>query len=339
MHRDLPRSTTLLSIGIFTLTVAVCAQELAPLKVVQTIQLPGVVGKFDHYTLDPKRNRLYLAASANKTVEVVDLTAGRPMQSIPGFQKAQGIKYVADVDNLFVTDGKAGNLRIFNGETMIPVATIPLSADADYVNYDPAHKLFYAAHGGDEAGHDYGEIGIIDPTSNQLLGNIRTAGHPEAFVFEKSGDRIFANIPDDNSVAVIDSNQRSVTTSWPIRGARKPVPMAFDEANHRLFVATRDPGKLFVLDTSTGKTVVTLDCLSGADDMFFDPAHKLIYVSGGSGFVYIYRQESPDKYRLISKTATAANAKTSLLVPQLNRLFVVIPGADKAELRIFATAE
>jgi DNA-binding beta-propeller fold protein YncE len=314
------------------------AQELAPLKVVQTIVLPGVTGKFDHYTRDSKRNRLYLAASGNKTVEVVDLAAGKPLQSIPGFQKAQGIKYVADVDKLFVTDGKGADLKIFNCDTLALLADIPLSADADYVNYDPAHKLFYAAHGGDDAGHDYGEIAIIDPNSNQLLGNIRTAGHPEAFAFEKSGDRMFANIPDNNTVAVIDTAKKSVTASWPIKGAQKPVPLALDEANHRLFVATRNPGKLFILDTTSGKTIALLDSLSGADDMFFDPTHHLIYVSGGEGSVFIYRQASPDNYSLISKTVTGANAKTSLLVPELNRFFVIIPGADKAELRIYEAA-
>jgi DNA-binding beta-propeller fold protein YncE len=334
MHRK-PLSFALALIAFAALSHA---QDLAPLKVVQTITLPGVTGKFDHYTYDTKRNRLYLAASANKTVEVVDLAAGKPLKSIPGFQKAQGIKYVAEVDKLFVTDGKAGDLKIFNADTLALIATIPLSADADYVNYDPAHKLFYAAHGGDDAGHDYGEIAIIDPASNQLLGNIRTAGHPEAFAFEKTGDRFYANIPDNNTVAVIDANQKAVTTSWPIKGAQKPVPLALDEPNHRLFVATRDPGKLFVLDTTTGKTIATLDSLSGADDMFFDPTHKLIYVSGGSGFVYIYHQDSADKYSLVSKTSTGTNAKTSLLVPELNRFFVVIPGSDKAELRIYEAA-
>ena len=334
MHRKLLS----FALALIALAALAHAQDLVPLKLAQTIALPSVTGKFDHYTYDAKRNRLYLAASGNKTVEVVDLSAGKPFKSIPGFQKAQGIKYVADVDKLFVTDGKAGGLKIFNADTLANIATIPLSADADYVNYDPAHKLFYAAHGGDDAGHDYGEIAVVDPSSNQLLGSIRTAGHPEAFAFEKSGDRMFANIPDNNTVAVIDTAQKAVSASWPIKGASKPVPLALDEPNHRLFVATRDPGKLFILDTTSGKTIATLDSLSGADDMFFDPAHKLIYVSGGSGFVFVYRQDSPDKYSLVSKTATGANAKTSLLVPELSRLLVIIPGSDKAELRIYEAA-
>jgi hypothetical protein len=77
-----------------------------------------------------------------------------------------------------------------------------------------------------------------------------------------------------------------------------------------------------------------LDALSGADDMFFDPAHKLIYLSGAD-FIYIYRQDAADKYALVSKTPTSPNAKTSLLVPELNRLFIAIPGDGKAELRVY----
>jgi len=92
-----------------------------------------------------------------------------------------------------------------------------------------------------------------------------------------------------------------------------------------------------VLDTTNGKTLATLDTVSGADDMFFDPDHKLIYVSGGEGFIDVYHQDSSDKYSFFSKTATAPNAKTSLLVPELNRLFVAVPQSDKAELRIYDT--
>jgi DNA-binding beta-propeller fold protein YncE len=313
------------------------AQEVAPLKVAQTIPLPGVTGKFDHYTLDAKRNRLYLSASGNGTVEAIDLAAGKPFKSIPGFQKAQGIKYVADVDKLYVTDGKAGNLKIFNGDTLEPIATLELSADADYINYDPVHKRIYAAHGGDDAGHDYGELAIVDANTNQVLGNIRTAGHPEAFVFENTGDRMFANIPDNSTVAVVDTNKKAVTQSYPVTGAQKNVPMAFDEPNHRLFLATRNPGKFFVLDSNAGKTITVLDTVSGADDMAFDPQHKLIYVSGGEGFFNVYRQDSPDQYSVASRTATAPNAKTSLLAPEIGRFFVVIPqqGSKAAELRIY----
>jgi hypothetical protein len=64
--------------------------------VVETITLTGMTRKFDQSSFDAKRNRLYLAASGNKTVEVIDLAAGNPFKSIPGFQKAQGIKYAAD---------------------------------------------------------------------------------------------------------------------------------------------------------------------------------------------------------------------------------------------------
>src|SRR5229473_1099266 len=49
---------------------------------VQTIPLDGVKGRIDHFGLDAKGKRLFVAALGNDTVEVVDLAAGRVTQRI-----------------------------------------------------------------------------------------------------------------------------------------------------------------------------------------------------------------------------------------------------------------
>ena len=47
--------------------------------------------------------------------------------------------------------------------------------------------------------------------------------------------------------------------------------MAFDEADHRLFVSTRKPESLIVLDSDSGKVVTSLPCVHMIDDMAYDP--------------------------------------------------------------------
>jgi hypothetical protein len=54
------------------------AQEKEALKLVQTIPLPGVTGRLDHMGVDLEKKRLFVAAVANNTLEVVDL-AGRAL--------------------------------------------------------------------------------------------------------------------------------------------------------------------------------------------------------------------------------------------------------------------
>src|ERR1700692_2992300 len=52
-------------------------QEKPALKLVQTIPLPGVKGRLDHMGVDLDKKRLFVAAVANGTLEVVDLTGGK----------------------------------------------------------------------------------------------------------------------------------------------------------------------------------------------------------------------------------------------------------------------
>ncbi len=49
------------------------AQEKQALRLVQTILLPGVTGRLDHMGVDLEKKRLFVAAVANNTLEVVDL--------------------------------------------------------------------------------------------------------------------------------------------------------------------------------------------------------------------------------------------------------------------------
>ena len=49
------------------------AEKNQALKLVQTIPLPGVRGRLDHMGVDLERKRLFVAASDNNTLEVVDL--------------------------------------------------------------------------------------------------------------------------------------------------------------------------------------------------------------------------------------------------------------------------
>src|ERR1700690_3623030 len=60
------------------------AQEKSPMKLMATTPLPGFTGDFDHFGLDLKGKRLFLAAEDHKTVEVFDLDGTR-LKSISGF--------------------------------------------------------------------------------------------------------------------------------------------------------------------------------------------------------------------------------------------------------------
>lgn len=73
------------------------------------------------------------------------------------------------------------------------------------------------------------------------------------------------------------------------------------------------------------------------DDVFYDAARRQIYASCGEGFVSVLRQSGPDHYALISNVPTAPGARTSLFVPEWDRLYVAVPrsGRQPAQIRIY----
>jgi DNA-binding beta-propeller fold protein YncE len=316
-------------IGLMAFAVKTEAQDATPLRLVQTIPLPNVEGRIDHMAVDLKGQRLFIAALGKNTVEVLDLRAGKRIRST-GLHEPQGVGFIAEFNKIFVANAKSGACDVFDGSSFKPIKSIKFSDDADNIRYDAAARRVYVGYGS-------GALGIIDAATGDQLGEIKLEGHPESFQLEKSGPRIFVNIPTSQKIIVVDREKRAVTTSWPTSGATANFPMALDETHHRLFVGFRKPAKLVVFDTESGKMVADLESPGDADDIFYDGTRQRIYISGGEGFIGIVQQQDADRYKTLTKIPTASGARTSFFVPELGRFYLAVPhrGTQKAEVRVY----
>jgi DNA-binding beta-propeller fold protein YncE len=310
------------------------APAAVPLRLVQRITVPGVEGRMDHMSVDAKGQRLFASGLANGTVEVIDLAVGKHLRSIAGVKEPEGVLFAPELNILFVADGEGNAVHAFDGTSFKSLRVASGLPHSDNLRYDAAAQRLYVGFGdGADAG-----LGIIDAGDGALVGVINLDGHPEAFSFEKTtGRRIFVNVPSAGAIEVIDSGKRRVVSKWPIQDVKSFYPMALDEANHRLFIGSRRPAKLVVLDTNSGQIVTTMDGASDTDDLFYDPTHKRVYMSGGDGTVRVFAQRDPDHYDALAKIPTGPGARISLLVPELNRYYVAVPrrGSHSAEIMVF----
>ena len=309
----------------------------APLKLVQTYKLPAdVKGNFDHFAIDLAGNRLFATPEAYKAVLVFDLKSGNLIHKITGIEKPHAILYREDLKRLYVTDGEAGDVKIVDSVTYKVLSNVKLLEDADSIGYDPKTNYLYIDNGGGDVHQTYSMLSIVDTTAGKKLADIKVDGDTlEAMVLDKGTQRIFLNNKAKSQVDVIDRDKRTLISSWPITKAKTNVAMAYDETNHRLFVACRSGG-IVVLDTNSGKEITVLPITKGVDDLVFDPAKKRLYASC-DGNVDVYAQSDADTYKSLGKVSTGALARTALLVPQLNRYFVAVPqhGTDNAEIQVF----
>lgn len=284
------------------------ATEKTPLRLIQEIPLPNVQGRIDHFTFDAKRKRVILAALGNNTVEVVDTFAGRDVHSISGAAEPQGVFFAGELNKLFVANGEDGKLRIYEGESFKLLNTVDIGEDADNVRYSPTEKRVYVAYGGDEGGG----IAVIDADSAKRLDDVaKLDAHPESFQLATSKQVIYANMATKAKVVVIDRSTHKVS-DWPLKTGKANYPMAFDEANHRLFIVTRKPAQVVVLDPDNGSTIATVSCVNDADDLYYDTGRKRIYVPGGEGFISVIQQSDPDHYQQLAKVPTTTGARTGL---------------------------
>jgi DNA-binding beta-propeller fold protein YncE len=312
-------------------------QDSAPLTLVQTFTLAAdVKGHFDHFEIDLKGNRLFATPEDYKAVLVFDVKTGKLLHTMGGIGRPHAVLYREDINRIFVTDGNAGDVKIFDATTYAPLSSVKLLEDADSIGYDSATKYLYIDNGGGDVHQTYSMLSVVDTTAGKKVADIKIDGDTlEAMALETSSPKIYVNNKAKNQVDVVDRNKREIIASWPVTKCKTNVAMAFDETNHRLFVACRS-GDIAVIDTQTGKEITALPITKGADDMVYDSASKRIYVAG-DGSVDVYQQTDPDNYKLLGKVPTGPLGKTARLVPQLNRYFVAVPqhGTTNAEILVF----
>jgi DNA-binding beta-propeller fold protein YncE len=326
------------------------------LGLVETIPLPGD-GYMDHLTVDIKGQRLFISGEAAKSLIIVDLAAGKMIHETKGLSAMpKKAFYLPDSNEIWVTLTDS-SVVVISGTTYEVTKTIKLSGygdpnrGADNAAYDPGAHLIYAGvevfenfGGSGEHGSTDASIDIVDTTTAKLVGSIKLpGGDPAGITINPAGKRLYVTMGDivegNSHVAVVDLEKRAVVTQWPIIGGPVPHTAGLDVAHHRLFVGSRtvahtgnvggghqrEPGKLVVMNTDSGKVVQVLDSVGGADDLQYDAATGRIYFVGTTGTVAVFKEKDLDHFELLGKVPTGAIAKTGLWVPELKRFYSAVP--------------
>jgi DNA-binding beta-propeller fold protein YncE len=330
---------------VVTFSIQVCAQNTspspsaAPLVLTGAIPLPNVKGRIDHFAVDPTHNRLFVSALGNNTEEIMGIGAQTVVHTISGVPTPQGVAYSPETNKLFVGSDE-GKLYVYDGTTFDLITSIDFRDDVDNLRYDAAEKRLYVGFGDEKSG----AIGVVDAATNKRLEDVSKLGaHPESFQLSASDPNIYVNLPDLKQIAVVNRSTHSVTR-WPLT-FESNFPMALDETDHRLFVATRTPAQLAVFDISSGRLVSTLPTVQDSDDLYYDSARKRVYITGGEGYISVFQQDDADHYRLLAKIQTAIGARTAGYFGKgrkgFDRFYVAVPArADHgAEVWIYTVQD
>jgi len=323
-------------ITLFTLLTlspgALHAADGAPLTQIGSTPLPEVTGgDFDHFAVDLRHNRLYVAAEVYASIEVFDLKTGQHLLSARGVVKSpRKIVFLEDKNQLLVADAGNASCEFLDATSLQLMKNVAVDPGPDAGVYDPQSRIFYVGNGGRAAKADFSYVSMLSVDKQEVIGRIRVeASTLKTLVLDPKTEKLYATMRDKNQVAVVDLETKAVEQTWSSPELHVDSAMAYDPIHKRIFVGDRNPGKLVVLDAGNGRVIQTLDIGNVSDDMTYDSAHHRIYVSSADG-VDVVAQDSPDHYRVVQHVDTFGG-KTSIYVPSIGRFFVVHTKGDQAK--------
>jgi len=335
MHKSM-RSLVLSLLLILLLGAAAVPEQRSSVELIKSVDLPGYSGDFDHFAADYDRHRLLLAAEDHGTLEVFDLKTSDHLRTVAGFGNPHSILVRKGVATVFITDSTKQNASIRDATTYAKKQAVNLTPGSDTAKYDAASNILYVVTGGKDVDMKTANLEAINPDTGAKLGSITFPdNHVEAMAFVEGDPRIFINLTQTNKLAVVDRKNMKVIATWPVPPAQQNAMVAFDPAQHRLYVVCRSPGMVVVMNSDTGAVIGTQPAPLRADEVQYDESSHRLYVPGGEGYMGIYDTSDPNHLKIVEKVTTAPGAKTALLIPSMHRLFVAVsPGESKAMAKV-----
>ena len=335
---DLSKSRTsflVASLSLLSLP-ALLAQEASSVKLIRSVELPGYSGDFDHFAVDYDRNRLLLAAEDHGTLEVFDLKTSAHLRTVEGFGNPHSILVRKGSPTVLITDSEKEGATLRDAETYDRKKSVVLTPGSDTSKYDAAANVLFVVTGGKDVDMKTANLEAVNPDTGAKLGSITFQdNHVEAMTFDENDPRLFINLTQTNKIAVVDRKSLRLIATWQVTPAKQNAMVAFDAAQHRLYVVCRDPGMVVAMNSDNGTIVDTLPAPLRSDEVQYDHEKHRLYVPGGEGYMGIYDTSNADHLKLIEKVNTAPGAKTGLLVAPMHRLFLAVsPGESKATAKV-----
>ena len=296
------------------------------LREVGRIPLPSHTGDggFDHAAVDGRRDRLYVAHTANDCVEVIDLAARRAVGSIPNVRGVAGIWVDQATDRWFSSNRGEDTVSVFELDTDDELIRLPTGARPNGIAFDPGRKrLFVAGVGNAETGAPP-TVTIFDLDPIRRVGQLVAPGRTRWATYHAGSDRVFVNVAAPPQILDLSAQDPlAASRSIPIR-AEGPHGLEQDAPGARLLCAS-DDGSLLEVDL-TSRATRRKTALSGPPDVVWrNGAGDLLYVAvGDPGVVDVI---ALDTFERVESVRTERGAHTLTVDPAREEVHVFLPRA------------
>jgi DNA-binding beta-propeller fold protein YncE len=301
------------------------------LKTIARIELPEHIqpGGFDHATIHAGTHRLFVAHTINNSIDMIDCVADRYISSIPGLIGVAGVLVSEERGLVFTSNRGENTVGIFAPGDEKNIGKVPVGIRPNGLSFDPQRGLLLAANVGTPDIPGSFTLSIVDILKQEMVYSIPVPGRTRWTVFDAQRNEFFVNIAAPAQIIVVDADHPNLTARVMDIPAAGPHGLDQDASTGRLFCAC-DSGKLFSLESASGK-ILSMAELSGTPDViYFNLALRHLYVAvGDPGIIDVFDTDTLMRLEVVS---TEKGAHTLAFDASQNKVYAFLPSLHRAQV-------
>jgi DNA-binding beta-propeller fold protein YncE len=296
------------------------ARHPRALREIARFDLPGPPGKrFDYLAIDHVDHWLLSAHLAANQTYVIDMKTNRVVGVIHDTPGVEGIVFVPETRTAYTSNWRDSTIGVASLSAMKVVKKLPTADKPDGSAYAaPFHRLYVS----DERGK---AEAIVDTDKNVIIKTLHFDSETGMPQYDPVARKVYVNLQDDNTFAVLDPATGTVLAKYPVAGCRGNHGMALDPRHHRAFLSCEGNLRMAVFDLDRHIAIASLPMPAGPDVIKFDPGLGRIYVACSSGFIAVFQQYAPphqlDRYRLLDNIRVQPKVHSLAVDPETHRVY------------------
>lgn len=288
------------------------------------IDLPAHIqtGGFDHAAIHRASRQLYVAHTANDSIDIIDCETDKYLRSIPNLTGVAGALVSDERDLIFTSNRGEDTVGIFSVDDEKNLAKVKVGIRPNGLSFDSKRGLLLAANVGNPDIPDSFTLSVVDVVQRKMIASIPVAGRTRWTVFDSQADVFYVNIASPSQIAVVEADNPTVvakTFEIPVEGAHG---LDLDLQGRRLFCAC-DGQQLVTLDADSGAITSHLPLSGVPDVIFYNPMLSHLYVAiGNPGVIDVFDTSS---MRLLETVSTEKGAHTIAFDSERNKVYAFTP--------------
>lgn len=162
---------------------------------------------------------------------------------------------------------------------------------------------------------------VIDVGTDTIVKVIRFDSQTGVPHYDPLARKVYVNLQDRNTLAVIDPATDTVVDTYQVDGCRQNHGMAIDPERHRAFLACEGNDTLTVFDLDAHQAIAHLPMARGADVVMFDPGLGRIYVACSSGAISVFQMDDATRFRKLADVEVEPKIHSLAVDPRTHRVY------------------